>query len=90
MEIEITNLGTKKAFNTWTMMSATVNGKRYGIQMVLFEEPSIYGIRKGRISKLFAQTTDGSETINYDRGWDQRPFTEDGKALLKAITKQFN
>ena len=90
MEITITNLGTKKAFNVWTMMSATVNGKRYDIQMVRFKEPSGYGIRNGRISKLWAKAEDGSETVNYDRGWDQRPETCEGKALLKEITKKFN
>ncbi len=90
MEITITDIGTGRALNTWTIMVAMVNGKRYGIQMVRFDEPSIYGIRNGRISKLFMRTTDGSEVINYDRGWDQRPTTAEGKALLKEITKKFN
>lgn len=51
MNIEIDILGTEDALNTWTLGNATVNGKTYKIQMVRFDEPSQYGIRKGRISK---------------------------------------
>ena len=88
MNIEIKITGTKKAMNLWTLATATVNGKTYKIQMVKFQDPSIYGIRKGRISKLWAKAEDGNETINYDRGWDQRPVSAEGKALLAAIVKQ--
>lgn len=90
MNIEIKITGTKKAMNTWTLATATIDGKAYKIQMVKFPEPSIYGIRKGRISKLWAKAEDGSEIINYDRGWDQRPASTEGKALLAAIIKQYN
>ena len=49
MEVNITITGTERVFNVWTMATATVNGKRFKVQMVKFEEPSIYGIRNGRI-----------------------------------------
>jgi len=90
METEITILGTKKALNVWTMAIATVNGKKFQIQMVKFDEPSRFGIRHGRISKLWAREENGAEIINYDRGWDIRPATDEGKAILAAITKQYN
>ena len=52
MNIEIDILGTEDALNTWTLGRATVNGKTYKIQLVRFDEPSQYGIRQGRMSKL--------------------------------------
>ena len=90
MEVKITVTGTKKALNVWTMATASVDGKEFRIQMVRFDEPSKFGIRKGRISKLWVGSADGVEVINYDRGWDIRPATDEVKALLKEITKQFN
>ena len=90
MEVKITVTGTKKALNVWTMATATVNGKRFKIQMVRFDEPSRFGIRNGRISKLWAREENGAETIAYDRGWSHRPTTAEGKALLKEIARQFN
>ena len=90
MEVKITVTGTKKALNVWTMATATVDGKEFRIQMVRFDEPSKFGIRKGRISKLWARGADGGVAIAYDRGWSLRPVTTEGKALLTEITKQFN
>ena len=51
---------------------------------------AIVSIRKGRISKLWVRGEDGTVVINYDRGWDIRPATDEGKAILKEITKRFN
>ena len=90
MDVSVTIIGTEQALNTWTKMFARINGKTYEIQMVRFDEPSIYGIRKGRISKLWARGADGGVAIAYDRGWSLRPVTTEGKALLTEITKQFN
>ena len=90
MNIEITILGTEKAFNIWTLATATVNGNRFQIQMVRFDEPSIHGIRKGRISKLWISNGRPSDSTNYDRGWDHRPISAEGKALLAEIIKRYN
>ena len=90
MNVEITIIGTEKALNVWTTATAKTNGKKYLIQMVRFNKPSIYGIRKGRVSKLWMRSADGAETINFDRGWDTRPKTAEGKALLAEIIKRYN
>ena len=90
MEVKISVTGTKKALNVWTIATATVNGKRFRVQMVKFEEPSIYGIRNGRISKLWAKEENGTDNIAYDRGWSHRPATAEGKAFLKEIIKRYN
>ena len=49
MNIEIKILGTKQAMNIWTLAEAVVDGRTYKIQMVRFDEPSKYGVRRGRI-----------------------------------------
>ena len=90
MSIEIDILGTEDALNTWTLGSATVNGKTYKIQLVRFDEPSHYGIRQGRISKLWVADADRNMVANFDRGWDVRPKTAEAKALFAAITRKFN
>jgi len=90
MEVKSTVTGTKKALKVWTIATATVNGKRFRVQMVKFEEPSIYGIRNGRISKLWAKEENGTDNIAYDRGWSHRPATAEGKAFLKEIIKRYN
>ncbi len=89
MDIEIKVTGTKQALNLWTLAEATADGKTCKIYMVRFDEPSQYGIRRGRISKLDV-VADGDAVINYDRGWVNRPKTEADKAVLKAILKKFN
>ena len=90
MKVELNITGTAQACNEWTFATATANGKEYRIMMVRFEEPSIYGIRHGRISKLWLTDADRKETVNYDRGWDMRPVSAEAKAVLAAITKKFN
>ena len=90
MNIEIAITGEKKFFNKWTLATAKVDGKDYQIQMARFDKPSIHGIRKGRISKLWISNGRPSDSTNYDRGWDHRPITAEGKALLAEIIKRYN
>ena len=90
MDVSITIIGMERALNLWTKVFARVKGKTYEIQMVQFDEPSKFGIRKGRISKLWARGADGTVVIKYDRGWNIRPATAEGKTLLAEITKRYN
>ena len=90
MKVELNITGTAQACNEWTFAIATANGKEFRIMLVRFEEPSNYGIRQGRISKLRMNNVDCSEFINYDRGWDMRPVSTEAKAVLAAIIKKFN
>lgn len=50
----------------------------------IFDEPSKYGINKGRISKLYIK-----DVCSYDRGWNEKPHTKRGKELLRAVLEQF-
>ena len=90
MKVELNITGTAQACNEWTFATATVNGKEFRIMLVRFEEPSNYGIRQGRISKLWMNNVECSEFINYDRGWDMHPVSAEAKAAFAAIIKKFN
>ena len=90
MDIELKIIGIKQTLSTWTLASATINGKTYGIQLVRFDEPSQYGIHNGRISKLYIADAERNAVINYDRGWYIRPKTIEVQVLLVAIIEKFN
>ena len=90
MDIEIRTTRTEKVLNVWTTATATINGRKFKIEMVRFDNPSRYGIRRGRISKLWAKAPDRSVVISYDRGWAHLPIDLEGKALLEEILKKYN
>ncbi len=54
-----------------------------------YNAPSIYGIDEGRISKL-AVKRDGHVIMNYDRGWDLEPQTDEDRAILDMISNKYN
>ncbi len=54
-----------------------------------YDEPSIYGIDEGRISKLTVKR-DGREILNYDRGWDLEPQTDADREVLAKILAKYN
>ena len=54
-----------------------------------YEEPSRYGIEKGRISKLTLRQG-GVEVANYDRGWDIKPQTPEAEVALAILMKEYN
>lgn len=49
----------------------------YKFSAKLYDEPSIFGINEGRISKLYIEGN-----ANYDRGWD---FGEDNKLVNPVV-----
>ena len=58
------------------------------ITMLSFDNPSTYGIDKGKISKLFIKK-DEKVVCNYDRGWDVKPI-DNIKDLYDKIIKKYN
>jgi len=55
-----------------------VQGKAgmYSFDAKLFNDPSMYGIDGGRVSKLSISSLHGMIVANYDRGWDIEPNEE--------------
>lgn len=68
----------------WT--EGNINGYEYSVKV--YDEASDMGINKGRISKLDVRKS-GRIVASYDRGWDVRPTTEEVKAVVKEIVKQY-
>ena len=90
-EMKFSITGFRQELNIWTFAAAEINGKRFTIQFVRFDDPSQFGIDKGRVSKLWAKDEQiGTTIMNYDRGWDILPATAEAKAILRKIKKEFN
>lgn len=53
----------------------------YKVCAKIYDEPSVYGIYGGRISKLSIWKK-GREILSYERGWD---FSELSEATVKKI-----
>jgi hypothetical protein len=66
----------------------------YTFSAKLFDEGSVFGINEGRVSKLMIwdeqiryEKLDIFEAaiVNYDRGWDIKPETEEQIAIFDAV-----
>lgn len=74
-------------------LRGTIDG--YEFFALVFQIGSKYGINEGRISKLTVRhklesLTDVSRyIINYDRGWDVEPETEEHKLILDTLVEYF-
>jgi len=67
----------------------------YKFEAKLFDEPSMYGINDGRVSKLSITDKQNNWVINYDRGWDievtkkTKPYFDAVMELLEKSPKRF-
>ena len=74
-------------------LRGTIDG--YEFFALVFQIGSKYGINEGRISKLTVRhkleilTEVSRYIINYDRGWDIEPATEDHKLILDTLVEYF-
>jgi hypothetical protein len=69
---------------------------KYTFQAKVYDEPSTFGINDGRVSKLMVwdevvrqkeSNIFTASIINYDRGWDIEPKTDEAKGILETILK---
>lgn len=65
-------------------VTGKVNG--YDFEAKVFDEGSDFGIKSGRVSKLWMRK--GDETVNYDRGWDERPKSAEAKAAYTELLRK--
>ncbi len=54
-----------------------------------YEEGSEFGIDGGRISKL-RMTAKGETVVNYDRGWNIKPETEEAEQAYMILLAKYN
>lgn len=71
-------------------VSAVINDGEYTISSKLFDEGSVFGIDEGRVSKLMIRDASindfwNSCIVNYDRGWDIKPSTDEHNAIFEAV-----
>ena len=56
-----------------------------------FDEPSVFGINEGRISKLWLKPKDGSQiAAAYERGWNKRPETKEAQEAVDTLCTLWN
>ncbi len=56
-----------------------------------FDEPSVFGIDGGRISKLWLTWKDSYGTVAaYDRGWDKLPAFADAQEAIDTLCTLWN
>ncbi len=88
------NHGERKE-SGWTLGTAALDGVAYDFQVKHFDEPSVYGIRRGRISKLWLRRQgEDKAVLSYDRGWERgcspRGKDEAVTVIYKTLIAKFN
>ena len=77
----------------WERGEINYNGTTYYWEAKVYDEPSEFGIDNGRISKLCVSLDPSlglnSAVINYDRGWDIYPETEEEHIIFAQIMHMF-
>ena len=73
----------------WTEGSLRVRSSTFHYWVKHYEEPSEYGIKGGRISKLMLRRN-GEIVYNYDRGLDTKAKDEDTETALAILLKEYN
>ena len=82
---------TIKKLGQYPWLEGTVEGHHF--QAAVYDEPSVYGINEGRISKLMVwdeakrqgrRSYSRTTLMNYDRGWDIEPEARH-KALIDEL-----
>lgn len=62
----------------------------YRVVAKVFSEPSVLGIRRGRVSKLEIRTSTGKLVVNYNRGWDIRPRNQTHRNLVNQVLRRYD
>lgn len=73
----------------WTYNRLEFNGRTYIYNVKHFDEPSIFGYKEGRASKIWIQH-DGIEVFNFDRGDDVPCADADTEVVLQMLLDKFN
>jgi len=98
---KITKLRSPSSDRHWIKGVIPINkNSYYDFEAKVYNEPSKYGIKKGRVSKLLIHKVKvdykhpwdndlhkKAEILSYDRGWDKR--TDEGKKIMSKILEMF-
>ena len=73
----------------WVSGFIDTASERYQYAAKVYAEKSEdYGINGGNVSKLEIRI-DGIVVVNYDRGWDVEPSTEEAQGVVALILKKY-
>ena len=73
------------------IITCPTTGGKYKYWVKHYDESSHFGIDGGKISKLTIRKLDESrDLVNYDRGWDVEPNTDEVNAVYAIILKKYN
>lgn len=70
----------------WINFCLKTDNEKYMCEAKVYDHPSYFGIRNGRVSKFFVYDDDGSIKWEYDRGWGGPRAP---KPLLDALMKKY-
>jgi hypothetical protein len=72
-------------------IASPTTGAKYKYWVKHFENGSEFGIDGGRISKLtIRKVGESRDIVNYDRGWDASPTTDEVKVVYDIILAKYN
>jgi len=73
------------------IIASPTTGDKYKYWVKHYEEGSEFGINGGKVSKLtIRKLNDSRNLVNYDRGWDIEPATDEVKAVYAIILEKYN
>ena len=73
------------------IIASPTTGNKYKYWVKHYEEGSQFGIDGGKVSKLtIRKLYDSRDLVNYDRGWDIEPATDEVKAVYSIILEKYN
>lgn len=73
----------------WKTGALLIHGKVYHYEVKVYEVGSEFGIDGGKISKVWV-SCEGKAVLNYDRGWDVEPVSEEAELALAILMKEHN
>lgn len=73
------------------IIASPTTGDKYKYWVKHFENGSEFGIDGGRVSKLtIRKVGESRDLVNYDRGWDVEPATDEVNAVYDIILAKYN
>lgn len=73
----------------WHSGCVTLSGDKYSFEAKVYGVGSKYGIKGGRVSKLYITDSNGNMVLQYDRGWGTRPRNDKVRTVLALILNEF-
>lgn len=74
----------------WSEGTLRINNRNFTYTVKHYDEPSIFGILDGRISKLEIRLDGEVIMCRYERGWDIKATDKDAITALGFLLRKYN